>query len=132
MRKFTALGAVVAVVMTTALVSTAGARDIPVTLNLIAHETSGHVNQAHTRFIVTGSLLKAGDRDHRKGHFRAVFNRNNRGRAVAYLRNGKIKFDGRGNNLVIIGGTRHWEGVTGTLHAHDLNKHDTLLTIHVE
>ena len=138
MRKLALLTAAIAAVCAMALVPFAGARDIPVTLNLIAHQTGAHLNSSHNRFVITGTLLKAGDRSHQKGHFRAVFNRSNRGRAVAYLHNGKIKVDsvnsqqGGGNNrLRIIGGTRHWAGVTGTMRAHTLNKHNTLLTFHV-
>jgi hypothetical protein len=136
MRKLALLTAAIAAVCAMALVPFAGARDIPVTLNLIAHQTGGHLNSSHNRFVVTGTLLKAGDRSHQKGHFRAVFNRNNRGRAVAYLHNGKIKVDSVGssndNRYAIIGGTRHWEGVTGVMRAHDLNKRDTLLNFHVK
>lgn len=138
MRKLSALAGVAAVVVATALTATAGARDVPVTLNLIAHQTSGHLVKGENRFVITGTLLKAGDRSHRKGHFKAVFNHHNRGRAVAYLRNGKIKVDsvnsqqgGGSNRFRIIGGTRHWAGVTGTMRARTINKRDTLLTFHV-
>jgi hypothetical protein len=137
MRKYVA-AAVLAAIASVALISTAGARDIPVTLNLIAHQTAGHP-VGHNRFVVTGPLLKAGDRSHQKGHFKAVFNRNGRGRAVAYLHNGKIKVDNSGhgngtssNVFAIIGGTRHWAGVTGTMRAHQINNRNTLLNFHVK
>jgi hypothetical protein len=133
MRKFVT-AALLAAIASIALISTAGARDIPVTLNLIAHETSDHAVNGN-RFVITGSLLKASDPSHRKGHFRAVFNRNNRGRAVLYLHNGKIKTDsvtGESRVFRIIGGTRHWDGVSGNMHTHTINRRDTLLTLHVK
>ncbi len=135
MRKVALLTAAIAAVCAMALVPFAGARDIPVTLNLIAHQTGSHLVKGENRFVITGTLLKAGDRSHRKGHFKAVFNRNNRGRAIAYLHNGKIKADSvgpaNGNRFRIIGGTRHWQGVTGTMRARSINKRDTRLTFHV-
>lgn len=131
MRKFVILAALAALA-SVVLVSTAGARDIPVTLNLIAKTTNGHA-VGPNRFVVSGPLLKAGDRSHVKGHFRALFNQNGRARAVAYLRNGKIKVDGnRNQTLSIIGGTRHWAGATGTLVTKNLTKNTTRLTFHVE
>jgi hypothetical protein len=136
MRKAAALvAAITAAVAAISLVPSAGARDIPVTLNLIAHTT--HTTVVNNRYVATGSLVKASDPDHRKGHFRAVFNRHNRGRGVAYLHNGKIKVDNvnSGDSSVyrIIGGTRHWAGVTGTMRAHQLhNRSNTLLNFHVK
>ncbi len=130
MRKFV-MAAVLAAVASAALISTAGARDSSVTLNLIAHQTHAQ-RVGENRFAISGPLLKASDPSHRKGHFRAVFNRNNRIRAVAYLHNGKLKVDGHGNTVPIIAGTRHWEGATGTLRIHPIQgTNDARLNFHV-
>ncbi len=130
MRKLIAV-AVAAVIAATVLVASAGARDVPVTLNLIAKTTSGHPLSPH-RFAFSGVLFKAGDRTHQKGHYKAVANDNNRLRAVAYLRNGKIKVDGHGNHVRIIAGTRHWAGATGSLDIDPIGKNTARLTFHVE
>jgi hypothetical protein len=130
MRKYVA-AAVAAVIASVALISTAGARDIPVTLNLIAHTTNQHA--VGHRYVITGSLLKQSDPGHRKGHFRAVFNQNNRIRAVLFLHNGKIKVDGHDNVVPIIGGTRHWAGVSGTMRIHPIRgTNDAKLNVHVK
>ena len=131
MRKYVA-AALLAAIASVALISTAGARDIPVTLNLIAHQTKAH-QVGENRFAISGPLLKQSDPSHRKGHFRAVFNHHGRIRAVAFLRNGKLKVDGHGNVVPIIGGTRHWEGATGTLRIHPIHgTNDAKLNFHVK
>jgi hypothetical protein len=131
MRKFTAIAAAVVLLVSFALGASASARDIPVTLNLIGKTTKGHPVGQH-RFFVTGVLLKAGDRTHRKGHFKAVFNRHSRIRGVFDLHNGKIKFDGFGNRVPIIGGTRHWAGATGTVKGKSLSENTVRFTAHVQ
>jgi hypothetical protein len=130
MRRVLVLGALAALA-SVALIATAGATTSAF-FSVIGKSNHGHVVSGQNRFAIRGKLLEAGDRDHQVGHFRAVFNRHNRGRAVAFFHNGKIKADGRGNHLRIVDGTRHWEGASGTLTVKNLNPRTFRLTFDVD
>jgi hypothetical protein len=91
-----------------------------------AHPVSSH------QFAIRGDLVQPGNRSHRLGTFKALFNRNNRGRAVAYFPDGKLKLDGHGNHLRIIGGTRHWEGADGHADVQSLSKKTFRITFDVD
>jgi hypothetical protein len=100
MRRVLVLGALAALA-SVALIATAGATTSGF-FSVIGKVHHGHLVSGQNRFAVRGKLVEAGDRDHQVGHFRAVFNRHNRGRAVAFFHNGKIKADGHGNHLRIV------------------------------
>ena len=130
MRRVLVLSALAALA-SVALIATAGASPSAY-FSVIAKTTNQHPVAGSNRFALRGELLEAGHRDHVRGHFRALFNRNGRTRAVAYFHNGKIKADGHGRTLRIIDGTRHWEGASGTLEVKELTKRTARLTFDVE
>ena len=130
MRRVLVLSALAALA-SVALIATAGASPSAF-FSVIAKTTNQHQVAGSNRFAIRGKLLEAGDRDHVRGHFRALFNRHRRTRAVAFFHDGKIKVDGHGNTLRIIGGTGHWEGASGTLETKSLTKTTTRLTFDVE
>ena len=129
MRRFLVLGALAALALA-ALSATAGART-KADFVLIAKDTHSHQVDAN-HFAVRGKLLEQGNRSEVEGTFKALFNRNHRIRAVAYLEDGKIKVDGHGKSVPIIAGTGHWEGAKGTLKTEQLSKSTTRLTFDID
>jgi len=114
-----------------ALIATAGASPTAY-FSVIAQTTNGHQIAGTHRFVLRGNLLEAGDRDHVRGHFRAVFNPQNRVRAVAIFHNGRIMVDGDRHSPTIIGGTGAWDGASGTLTTQQLTKNTSRLTFDVD
>ncbi len=133
MKRILTAGALAALV-SLALIATAGATSqraiSPRTITVFA-KTTHESRVGQNRFSIRGVLLKASDHSQIRGKFHAVFNKNGRIRAVAIFANGKIKVDGFGNHAAIIGGTRKFEGVTGTMRVHPVKHNNARLVFHI-
>jgi hypothetical protein len=128
MRRFLLLGTLAA--LAAATVAAGASAQTVSKFSVIAKPTSGH-RSGPNHFVVRGRLVQPGDRDDILGHFKARFARHGRIHAVAIFPDGKIKFQGQGNRIPIIGGTGRWNGAAGKVLIHNLRRNAALLTFTV-
>jgi hypothetical protein len=98
--------------------------------SVIAIKTSAH-RAGPSHFVVHGRLVQPGDRDHVLGTFKYRVSRHFRVHAVAFFPDGKIRVQGKGNRLPIVGGTGRWNGAAGKLLVRTLGNRASLLTFTV-
>jgi hypothetical protein len=116
-----------------AMAATASAQRVT-TIRVVAIQTSQH--RSGNSQIAHGRLVVPGDRSDVVGRYQAKFTQLHRAfriRAVAtFFGQGTLKVKGtesRGDNrILVIGGTRHFNGAAGKLRTRSLSRRNTLLT----